>query len=370
MQGLLEIAMENPENFLALHDLQGIQDAAASIGLPPLGFGKLACIKTLASINEPVGMDFVCTHWSVIGLLVHRKGFADLHQCFQALNEHVPPHWPKLRDPHAMPITENFVEQRGLTQPLGQWIPAFKDQDGRTHDLMDLCVNRISSDHFGVLAQYFSQFSNDAPEVKAGYLARQAARAYDVYMHDFELDGSLTSEVGKVVGCALMEGASISQAAWSGPDPLQNQRPFSTTQSPLRELSYTLTTSVLDDKKSAATLKRLHEEGHDIVVYHKDDAERHRNERPVELPLHICVEAGHVHRVRELLNAGADTSAKVFHDYDASSDKGLSVYDIVERKGERLAEIGAMIYAFEARQAARDAIEGMGLDGFRVMGPR
>lgn len=304
-----------------------------------------------------------------MGLLVHRQYLAELRQCFESLNDRSPSLFPKLRDPKTMPITENFVQRRGLMQPLGQWIPAFKSHDGRIHDLMDLCVDTISSNHFGFLAENFSKFSNDAPEVKAGYLARQAARAYDVYRHEFKLDGGLTSEVGKVVGHALMHGASVTQNAWSAPESFKNQRPFSIAEWPLRELAYTLTAPGADDEKCAAALKRLHEEGHDIVVLQKDDAVRTRDERPHALPLHICVRAGSVLRVRELLHAGADTLARISTGYDAFFDKGLSVHEIVERGGEKCAEVGAMIRSYEARQAAMDAIEDMGLDGFRVLRP-
>ena len=156
---------------------------------------------------------------------------------------------------------------------------------------------------------------------------------------------------------------------------MDNQRPFfiasvsghGIEQEPMRELVYPviaakLTRYLNGNTVRANTLKHMREEGHDIVVFHKDDAQRNRNARPPKLPLHMCIESGYVQSIGVLLSAGADTTAKVFNDDDSENDAGKTVRDILEYDKEHSGEIGAMLRASDARHAAMDTIKSMGLD--------
>lgn len=373
MRLLVDMAWENPTNCLTLHNHQRLQEEAAKIGIPAFDWDHhigddLDRIRTIMPIHKPVDTGLIGQEWSLIGLLVYRRHLPELQQCFAFMDHQKPSLWPRLRDPETMPVTEKFLQPRSWMQPLGQWIPAFKDAEGQVHDAMDLCADTASSHYFGLLARIFSHAPADEPHVKAGYLARQAARAYDIFVRDIELDTDITAESARVVGEALLHGASMTQSAWSGHDLLDNQRPFCVTERPVRELAYTLTVSSNnDDAQRANALKRLREEGHDTVIFHKDDAHRLRTERPYALPLHISVRACHLHCVRELLNAGADTSARVFDGADPSRDLGKTAHDLLRLNSDDSVEISGMIRSYEARQAAMDAITNMTLDGFHLM---
>ena len=137
-------------------------------------------------------------------------------------------------EPSSLPVRESFIEPRGLGNPINQWLPAFADADGRTHDLLDLATlsmcPEICSDLLLTLRPF--EFPDDA---RAGYLARQAARAYDI-----AVGAGLSTELGEAPGAIFkaccVAGAQVTQEQWAGANPEASKRSFGD----LAELSYPL----------------------------------------------------------------------------------------------------------------------------------
>lgn len=372
------MALENPKTCLVLHNVQAMREQALAIGLPSLQTQYLDKLDTQFPNTR-----FICTDWSIAGLLCSQKD-TPLYQCMMALQNESPALLTDLHAPEAMPIKENFLATRGLSQPIGQWAHAFRDPTGQAHDLLDVCVETGSRSHFSFLSKFFSEVCVEAPNVKAGFLARHAIGAYDSAAQKLQeiksqslshpSEAAFTgpsSEAGQILRVALMNGVSIPPHAWAGPDLRQSQRTFASHGGPLHELVHALIGDFhhamhapQDDEHVAHALTRMKQEGHDIVTLHRDHAEQNQQERRSDLPLHNCVVAGYTECVAVLLNAGADPLARIYSDAYTGFQKGATALELAQSFDRPHME--GMLHASQARQVASNTLRALGLQSFSI----
>lgn len=270
-----------------------------------------------------------------------------------------------------------------MGKPLGQWILAFEDSHERTHDVLDLALIKGQNKNFTTLLQHFSSSSNDDSAAKSGYLARLAARAYDIAVHemlpknaeeakryrnpipDLTAYTGIDSSVFSLVGTCLLHGAKLSQEAWSGPAGTPNARPFTTHDGDLRELAYTLVgAETHDDGTRATAFRRLEGEGHDVVIAHRSRFSEAEKAPPTRLPLHMCALNDQAESVAALLALGADTQA-----LEHVKTGSRSVRDVISPMAAKGEKIKAAIRSCEVRQTAMQAIREMQLPSVRTASP-
>ena len=371
-------AVRNGLDCFALHDIETIKQTFKAKGMAPPDIPLDTPITLRISGLDPIATPLIPTAWSVAGLLCHMGKNVCLQHLMMGKLHEAGHRFQGFSQPESLPIVEPFLLPRGLTAPLGLWLPAYKDSEGRLHDLMDLSVECRTPHSFSLAAEAVQSLS--APtEMKAAYLARQAAHAYDIAVtdviplkrkaaiqkgHPITPEGApspqemiahtgMDSYVCMMLAQALMNGASISQSAWSGPG--ENARPFCHPLGPLKEIVHSF--GFFADNKAewdeirAKTLQRMANEGHDIVIAHEAQANNKQQKRHALLPLHFWASMMQPKTVAVLLQSGADTKALVY-DVEGEPQTGRSVHEVIETMGESGAEIGAMVQSVEARRVA------------------
>lgn len=372
----------------ALHDIETIKKALKAKGMELPDIPLDAPITLRISGFEPIVTPLIPAAWSVAGLLCHMGKNVCLQHLMMGKLHEAGHRFQGFRQPESLPIVEPFLLRRGLTEPLGQWLPAYKDSEGRLHDLIDLSIECKNASCFSLSVNAVQARVEASLEAKAGYLGRQAGHGYDTFLQDHvrliqratnknaphgqvtpiekNQQNELKSGVGVMISKALLSGAVIPQAAWAGSSGYS--RTFSHNDLIFRELVHSLaiyasSESHMDEVRSK-TIQRMHAEGHDVVILHADNDERNQHERHVLLPLHFWAEMGQPLTVAALLQAGADTKALVYGCGD-NPNVGKNIHDVIETMGvgdaEIKAEIGAMIHSFEARQLAISTILEMSL---------
>lgn len=381
-QTLLQLLLKDPCAAFVLHDNEAIRQAVKSIGVEIVNDGMDKSLWAMCAPSYGLDTGIKPAAWSVIGWLTHCKDHATDVEEFLTDAAPILGGLPGLKEPDRMPVHESLILPRGTAEPLGQWVPAFRDSKGRSHDLLDLTSVTCQSANFSMLSRVFSSFSRENSEAKGGYLARQAARVYDIAVNeimpkDFEKTQrhdmpihfktaytGLTSWCHPLIGQALIQGAKLTQEAWSGPKQGINRRPFETRNGDLRGLVYTVIGAKANNETDRSeTFKRMVKEGHDVVIAHRDHPET--DKKHAELPLHMCVYYGFSDSVKTLLSLGADTKA-----VEHVNGKDRSLMDAINPLSTHVEEIKAAIRSCDARQAAFDAIEEMQLKEVRAPMPQ
>lgn len=377
---LVEMALETPDRCLVLNNVQVMIDNALKMGLPALGSHFIDALQVQTPFPEHLCTGIACQEWSVMGMLAYCKHF-EFFMCVTDAQETGTSLLKTLREPQAMPVSDELLAPHSFAQPLGQWIPAYQDSKGLIHDMLDLCTE-ARPEFFKYLTGVFCLFTNELPQTQAGYLARQAARAYDLAAYAARNCGptysinyainliGTSSHTSKIMRWALLQGARIPLRAWSGLDSNQSFRAFASPGGPLPELVHALTQGEAghlkpeEDAQTAEALRCLRMNGHDIVILHQRDAAQNQQKRLFALPLHVCVQKGWSQSVALLLSAGADPMAKVYSELGNSCEIGKTAFDVAQSVAEKNSVIENMLYASEARKTATDVLRGMGLQGF------
>lgn len=375
---LLKISPRSEGDFFKLHAIKDIERDARDMDLPSFRHAMGLVLYTKSPQGNSVKTPIEPEAWSVAGFIVQQRRWAFLDQYFDALRQRSPnASLPGVKDPLAMPITEAFVAGGGMDRPLNQWLPAFRSKESkgtpaREHDLLDLATVLMIPELFHKLCRSFMVRTNDTHEVKAGYLARQAVHAFDTANNDLNAleshrgDGPLSERRvytyfhcpgPTIAGLALVHGAKISQSAWSGTG--RNARAFGLFPDQVKELIYPAISagSVVSDAALNTTIKRMQEEGHDVVIQHRKHADANGSARDADLPIHLCVRRGQKESLLALLDAGADTNALI-HTRNGATTLQVSA-DKNSKSGE---EMMGIVKSFEARTMAMGLIDEMNLD--------
>lgn len=392
LNSALQKAQERGLDCFALHDSASIMQAAKAIGLPDFDMPIDGPIHLQPSVwlsgdwrayfnnpKEPIVAPStprltVPTHlqpsaWSLAGWMSYcgqEEGFR--RSMMTAAFKSKP--LPGFLNPETMPITEVVIQPGRLTEPLSQWIPAFKDTQGKIHDLLDLSVATLDDMGFTHASDSLSRYSTAADQAKAGYLGRQAARIFDIgkfyidsvnRLHNASIPLSedyddVDKRIDKLIVLALLAGASVPHESWSGPS--AQARPSHSGSAARQVMVQYLEASVgATDAQMAKTLERLHQEGHDVVVLHIDDAEENQKKRPYSLPLHTWVLKEYKETVAVLLRAGADPMARL---YDPRHKRGNAI-DVANLLREGVEELQSLLRAAQARQVAHQSLRDLGL---------
>lgn len=379
MLSLLEITPSSPDDWLKLHVIEDIERVSKTMGLPAASRAMNAAPKTVTPYGLELDTGIVPEAWSVAGLLFHLNKPAYANAYLDGVRNLQPGGTlPGLKDPLAMPVNEAFVAGGGMDSPVNQWLPAFRAKAtqkslAQVHDLFDQATVLMRATDFLALCKQFSAHAHATPQAKSGYLARQGVHAYDIANHDLHrLEREINpGEVIKqhsctrfnfpaptMMGYALMHGAKLPQSAWSGAE--RNARAFGESPDEVKELVYGVISAgaMMPDTVLAATLRRMREEGHDVVVHHRKHAPFNADTRPENLPLHLCAKFGFTESLVALLEAGADTQSTTHGSY------GASTLEQSARQNKKTSEqVMGIVHAFEARHLARALMEEMQSNG-------
>lgn len=387
LKQLLLIDPPHPDDWLRLHALKNIHRQSREMGLQPQ---KYLLPKGLDKLFRRPGSDPEASYavrfadagkvetkittdaWTLPGMLKLRKQSKLSEIFFEAMALKMPGGmFPGLRSPESMPITERFVIQRGLQEPLNQWLPAFRQAathkvPAQTYDLADLAVAMGDASGFNECFDLISKATSDSLEAKAGYFARQAAHAYDTLApaerdvfpkEDFHGYEFVPFGLRAAISNALFYGARISQDAWSGPG--TNARPLRIQKNDVREMIYAVIDSlhILKDEELVSVIQKMRSEGHDVAVLHQNHAVRNQAEKPLQLPLHMCAQLGLVKCFGELIAAGADHKAKVY----VNKTEGQTIEDVIANNSNREGNdaILSMLRSLHARHVATNLLQEM-----------
>lgn len=373
MSSLMAVAPDHEGMWTKTRPIAAITDSIKAMGfdsitawLEPELTIKLAQGAEIASGVRP-------TAWSVAGLLL-RTASRDLFEVFMYKLAAMGRGGllPGLDLSRPLTPIPAFLEPAGLDLPVGRWLPAFDapDSQGKTiqhHDLLDLAIAQMLPANFRS-ALWHLQNADIEPDLKANYLGRQAAHAHDVASIDMPslihaarvanlFDPAADDQTRMnfpssiMVGEALMAGASITQGQWSGPG--QNQRVLGRQDFEVRELVHTLLFGAVGaDTLCAATIKRLHEEGHDVVVAAAEHADSNQFSRHRVLPIHQAASMGRKESVVALINAGADTRALV-HGRNGPE----TLLEMAAKSAKTADEVFSIVKSAESRRSAHSAID-------------
>lgn len=373
MTSLMAIEPAHEKAWTETRPIASIADSINAMGFDSITAWLEPELMIKLAQGAEIGSGVRPTAWSVPGLLL-RTASKDLFPVFMDKLAARGPGGllPGLDLSEPLPPIPAFLEPRGLDQPLGQWLPAFEATDSRhktvhLHDLFDLAIAQMLPANFRSALWHFQNADID-PGLKANYLGRQAAHAHDVASMDMPglihvarganvVDPAADDQTRMnfpssiMVGEALMAGASITQAQWSGP--VQNRRPLGRQDFEVRELVHTLLFGAVGaDTLCAATIKRMHEEGHDVVVAAAEHAESNSFSRHRVLPLHHAASMGRKDSVVALINAGADTRALVH------GRKGPeTLLEMAAKSAKTADEIVSIVKSAESRRSAHSAID-------------
>jgi len=231
------------EDWLKVFDAAEIESGLQRLDLPLELLGHLyrpiaRRISATGPRGETVPTGIKAMGWSIPGMLMHTDARLLWGIFFEALTPLLPQgRLPGLLEPQRMPVIEPKLALGSLGRPLGQWVPAFRDREGRVHDVLDLAVNKMDLQAVQITLRSFDEAPIDAL-ARGGYLARQAARAHDAMAHEVRRAYfnrfvantprrsavvamprefiELNSPSSKIAGLCLRHGASLPPGAWSG----------------------------------------------------------------------------------------------------------------------------------------------------------
>lgn len=281
--------------------------------------------------------------------------------------------------PPPLELTVDWSRPTGaLTRPMGAWVPAFRDDMGRVHDVADLVVARMDVQTATILASATLHAADSDPAARAAVARQwgvQVARTFDIAMIDlpgcFKFNQSSTPQGDRLCASArslnwrpadimaqlICAGAEITPAMWG------IERCFGNAAiDEMRSLALPiLTTGCLSDSEKSTALEALHALGHDVVIAHRPTGAEAAAPVPLlqkvftELPLMRAVESGLPTCVATLMDLGADPHAKCLSDDAARTPMGLA-YAMGKAPDEG---VHAIMLAAEARVAAQQAIRGL-----------
>lgn len=260
------------------------------------------------------------------------------------------------------------VARQSLHEPLGTWVPAYRDTQGRTHDAMDFLVERVASWGLERLTKIAVHLHAEDGAAMAGV---QAARLHDIATDTYVplrakqmFDGNTlpigeTSAVHTAIGFMISEGATITKSQW-GDDrrfghtdaSLETGALVSTVLAPYKAGS-NLSLPKWDDEWRLSALQRLRSLGHDTVVAGKD---AEPNERTYSnLPLYMAVVRDEPGCVAQLIEWGASEHANI---HSIENDEGGTILEIAAKAEAEIPQLQSVIVlrAAIARRSAMDAL--------------
>lgn len=355
---LLSIEPLDPAALLKLHTLASIREQSNEIGISQQRKFLSSTLQKLFGLkdsnsSETLTISFgnhsrqaeariVTDAWSVLGIINLRKQESLLSTFIAAVIKKMPNHrLPGLNSPATMPITEGFVMQRGFKEPLNQWLPAFRESATQqspaiTYDLIDFSIALKDFESLDKYCDLVISKTDDPMPSKAEYLSRQAAHAYDTHrLSEICLENDDSSESSFIPRSfrsganfvdTLTHGSKITQDAWSGKN--SNARPFRVQGHDVKEMIYCVIDKLeyKGDSELQLVIRKMHREGHDVVVQHIDDDNEHK--KNMLLPLHMCARLGYVECFGELIAAGADPKALEY----AEKIEGQTIEDVIESR--------------------------------------
>lgn len=328
--------------------------------------GKLYCLGMgsggFALPSEPAG-------WSVPGLMMSMMGITGRHDHREAT-------FPKSRLPALyrglwLPgdATVDTRLRQSYHEPLGLMVPAYVDTRQRVHDVTDILVERLDAVSIARLANWsMNDVALDAPvrEAMANLWAAQACRLHDMVRFEFPAlykseawaDSSTTGTdplmAGGRVSCVITQmvchGARLTPSCWG------EDRYFGNDDVPeMHALALAVARDMLlDDAAKRRVLESLRDMGHDVVVAHR--AREDKDRLYANLPLVSAVLAESPKCVAALLEWGADPLARI-HNRISGSMTSVDYARLVDADAQN--RLVGLIVASQARQAAREALEGL-----------
>lgn len=263
---ILTLIQQSPKktDWWALHTEQTIDAWMAHLPSTASNRGKQfrKTFESLARCPEPEKIDAI----SVLFSFLMRPGSLTTFPMARVMLADSPA--PAIDGAADMRVSDAFIPKRSREQPLGVWMPMFRDVQGRTHDVMDTML--LNAERLAGAVGIVQDFSPFSQAEKDGYLARHMARYSDVLHEDLIQKAGvvvpgLLPDAG-MVQAMLLANVCLPSTAWSMADAKEVES-RSTWRPPLMLL---LTTSATAHGSSMPTaffgvVQRLKANGHDVM---------------------------------------------------------------------------------------------------------